>query len=366
MDMLEHAKEKRALVTGAAGFIGACLVRRLLADGFEVIGVDNLNNYYDTRLKNARLRRLCIGPKFLFFPLELADKAQVDSLFGGGDFDAVIHLAAQSGSRKSVLRPDEYVSSNLIAFTNVLEGVRHCKCRHFLFASSSSVYGVSRKPSWSEDASSDRPGSLYAATKKSNEILAHSYSQLFRIPTTALRFFSVYGPWGRPDTAIFKFVDAIMNDRVIELYNAGRLWRDFIFIDDVVDSILRLLAQPPGDSAGGGEEVSAPMRLLNVGSQRAIEMLRLVEIVEACLHRRAKIRVMPMQKGDVFGGQARADRLVDVTGYVPSVTLEEGLRRFVDWYLQDYVSLGIARPCVSALASRTLLRESSVSLTRMR
>ncbi len=205
--MIKSPRDKRILVTGAAGFIGAHLVHRLLADGFEVVGVDNLNNYYDPRLKDARLRKLCIGPRFWFFPLDLADKARVESLFRNGDFEAVIHLAAQAGVRRSITSPDEYVASNLVGFVNVLEGVRACSCRHFVFASSSAVYGSHNKIPFAEEDSTDCPVSLYAATKKSNEVMAHAYSHLFHIPTTGLRFFTVYGPWGRPDMAVFKFVE---------------------------------------------------------------------------------------------------------------------------------------------------------------
>ena len=243
--MMNIVRDKRILVTGAAGFIGAHVVRRLLEDGFEVVGVDNLNNYYDPRLKDARLRKLCIGPRFWFFPLDLADKERVESLFRDGEFEAVIHLAAQAGIRHSLTSPDEYVASNLVGFVNVLEGVRACTCRHFVFASSSSVYGSYNKIPFAEEDSTDYPVSLYAATKKSNEVVAHAYSHLFHIPTTGLRFFTVYGPWGRPDMAVFKFVDAVMSGRVIELYNFGRLQRDFTFVDDIVEGIVRLLPLPP-------------------------------------------------------------------------------------------------------------------------
>src|SRR6202167_689254 len=239
--MIKQVSDKPILVTGAAGFIGAHLVQRLLADGFEVVGVDNLNNYYDPRLKDARLRKLCMGPRFWFFPLDLADRSRTESLFADGDFEAVIHLAAQAGVRRSLTSPDEYVASNLVAFVNVLEGVRACACRHFVFASSSSVYGSHNKIPFAEEDPTDFPVSLYAATKKSNEVLAHAYSHLFHIPTTGLRFFTVYGPWGRPDMPFFNFVDAVVGGRAIELYNFGCLRRDFTFIDDVVEGIVRLL-----------------------------------------------------------------------------------------------------------------------------
>jgi UDP-glucuronate 4-epimerase len=340
--MTEQAKDKRVLITGAAGFIGAHLVRRCLADGFEVVGVDNLNNYYDPRLKNARLRKLCIGPKFWFFPLDLADKPRVESLFRNGDYDAVIHLAAQPGIRRSMTNPDEYVASNIVAFVNLMEGMRNCQCRHFVFASSSSVYGSQNATPLEEEDATDFPLSLYAATKKSNEVVAHAYSHLYRIPTSGLRFFTVYGPWGRPDMAVFKFVDAIMNGRVIELYNRGRLSRDFTFIDDVVEGIVRLLPLPPTDHSDGSLSPKPPMRLCNIGNQRSVELLHLVRVIESCLGRSANISLAPMQPGDVYATQASGDRLQSITGYSPAVSIEDGVRRFVDWYLHEYLPLGIS------------------------
>jgi UDP-glucuronate 4-epimerase len=332
-----HVSDKRILVTGAAGFIGAHLVQRLLADGFEVVGVDNLNNYYDPRLKDARLRKLCMGPRFWFFPLDLADRARVESLFRNGDFEAVVHLAAQAGVQRSLTSPEEYVASNLVGFVNVLEGVRACSCRHFVFASSSSVYGTQNKTPFAEEDSTDDPVSLYAATKKSNEVVAHAYSHLFHIPTTGLRFFTVYGPWGRPDMAIFKFVDAIMSNRVIELYNWGRLRRDFTYIDDTVEGIVRVLPLPPKEGPG----VQAPMRLCNIGNQRTVELLHVVRAIESCLGRSADVRLMPMQPGDVYETEAKVDKLIEVTGFRPDVSIEDGIRRFVNWYLREYLPLGL-------------------------
>jgi UDP-glucuronate 4-epimerase len=338
---MKHGREKRILVTGAAGFIGAHLVQRLLADGFEVVGVDNLNNYYDPRLKDARLRKLCMGPRFWFFPLDLADRSRTESLFADGDFEAVIHLAAQAGVRRSLTSPDEYVASNLVAFVNVLEGVRTSSCRHFVFASSSSVYGSHNETPFAEEDSTDQPVSLYAATKKSNEVVAHAYSHLFRIPTTGLRFFTVYGPWGRPDMAVFKFVDAIMGGRPIELYNWGRLRRDFTFVDDTIEGIMRVLPLPPAGDKTEGPGARAPMRLCNIGNQRPVELLHLLRTIESCLGRTANIRLMPMQPGDVYQTQARVDKLKQVTGFVPVIPIEDGIRRFVHWYLGEYLSLGL-------------------------
>jgi UDP-glucuronate 4-epimerase len=340
--MMKRAIDKRVLVTGAAGFIGAHLVNRLLADGFEVVGVDSLNNYYDPRLKEARLRKLCIGPRFWFIPLDLADREGVDSLFRDGDFEAVVHLAAQAGVRYSISNPDDYVASNLVGFVNVLESVRGCLCRHFVFASSSSVYGSHTKIPFAEEDSTDRPISLYAATKKSNEVLAHAYSHLFQIPTTGLRFFTVYGPWGRPDMAIFKFVDAIISGREIELYNFGRLRRDFTFVDDIVEGIIRVLPLPPRRATTRGREEQVPMRLCNIGNQRPVELLHLVHTIERCLGKSAIIRLMPMQPGDVYETHASVDKLREVTGYCPRTSIEEGIERFVDWYLREYVPLGLA------------------------
>jgi UDP-glucuronate 4-epimerase len=340
--MMKRAKERRILVTGAAGFIGAHLVHRLLADGFEVVGVDNLNSYYDPRLKDARLRKLCIGPQFWFVPLDLADGDGVESLFRRGDFEAVVHLAAQAGVRYSITNPDDYVASNLVGFVNVLEGVRACNCRHFVFASSSSVYGSHNSIPFAEEDSTDFPVSLYAATKKSNEVLAHAYSHLYRIPTTGLRFFTVYGPWGRPDMAIFKFVDAIMGGRAIELYNFGRLQRDFTFVDDVVEGIVRVLPLPPNSGNPENPVAQAPMRLCNIGNQRPVELLYLVRTIERCLGRSADVRLMPMQPGDVYQTHARVDKLAEVTGYRPRFSIEEGIQRFVTWYLGEYLPLGFS------------------------
>jgi UDP-glucuronate 4-epimerase len=338
---MKKIQDRRILVTGAAGFIGAHLVHRLLADGAEVVGVDNMNNYYDPRLKDARLRKLCMGPRFWFIPLDLADCESVDKLFLDSDFDAVVHLAAQAGVRRSITNPEEYVASNLVGFVNVLEGIRACSCRHFVFASSSSVYGVRNKMPFVEDDSTDFPISLYAATKKSNEVLAHAYSQLYRIPMTGLRFFTVYGPWGRPDMAIFKFVDAVLSGRSIELYNSGRLWRDFTYVDDVVEGIVRLLPLPPECVESTETGSQAPMRLCNIGNQRPVEVLHLLRTIEGCLGRSADIRLLPMQPGDVYETYACVDRLREITGFCPRFSIEEGIQKFVDWYRGEYLPLGL-------------------------
>jgi UDP-glucuronate 4-epimerase len=258
-------------------------------------------------------------------------------------------LAAQAGVRRSITNPDEYIASNLVGFFHVLEGVRACACRHFVFASSSSVYGSHNKIPFAEEDPTDFPVSLYAATKKSNEVLAHAYSHLFHIPTTGLRFFTVYGPWGRPDMAIFKFVDAVIGGRAIELYNFGRMQRDFTFVDDVVEGIVRLLPLPPECGKPAGTSAPAPMRLCNIGNQRPVELLHLIRTIERCLGRSADIRLLPMQPGDVYETQARVDKLTEVTGYCPRFSIEEGIQRFVDWYLCEYLPMGLADPPIDHL-----------------
>jgi UDP-glucuronate 4-epimerase len=347
-----NGKGAPVLVTGAAGFIGAHLVKRLITEGFEVVGVDNLNDYYDPRLKLARLRTLCEGPGFRFYPLDLADRKSTESLFRECDFDGVVHLAAQAGVRFSLTHPNAYVESNLVAFTNMLEGVRLISCRHFVFASSSSVYGSNNKIPFAEEDSTDFPVSLYAATKKSNEILAHSYSHLFRLPMTGLRFFTVYGPWGRPDMAIFKFVDAILAGGTIDLYNFGQLRRDFTFVDDIVEGVVRVLAVPPEPCNTEGQWSQAPYRICNIGNHQPVELLHLVRTIEKCLGKPAAIRLMPMQEGDVYETYASVDRLEHVTGYHPRVSIEEGVKRFTEWYLGDYQQLVCADVPVSLQSAR--------------
>jgi UDP-glucuronate 4-epimerase len=359
---MKNIQDRRILVTGAAGFIGAHLVHRLLADGAEVIGVDNLNNYYDPRLKEARLRKLCMGPRFWFIPLDLAESERVDKLFRDSDFHSVIHLAAQAGVRRSITNPDEYVSSNLVGFVNVLEGIRACSCGHFIFASSSSVYGARNKMPFVEDDSTDFPISLYAATKKSNEVLAHAYSQLYGIPMTGLRFFTVYGPWGRPDMAIFKFVDAVLSGRSIELYNSGRLWRDFTYVDDVVEGIVRLLPLPPECVELSETGSQAPMRLCNIGNQRPVEVLHLLRTIEGCLGRSADIHLLPMQPGDAYETYACVDRLREITGFCPRFSIEEGIQKFVDWYRGEYLPLGLTGSSIFHLPPPVPVQSADLSL----
>lgn len=325
----------RVLVTGAAGFIGFHLATRLLAEGLSVLGIDNLNEYYDLRLKRDRLARLEADPGFTFERLDLADRAGVAALFAKERFDAVVHLAAQAGVRYSVDHPMVYLDSNLAGTMTVLEGCRHQGTAHLVYASSSSIYGAARTLPLSESQTTDQPVSLYAATKKANELLVHSYSHLYGIPATGLRFFTVYGPWGRPDMAIFKFVRAILAGEPIDIYNHGVMRRDFTFIDDVVEAIWRVLQRPPtrqGDLA--------PARVLNVGNSQPVTLMRFVESIEQALARPALRNMLPMQAGDVPETWADVSRLKALTGFVPQTELQAGVQRFVDWYRDHYQTLG--------------------------
>lgn len=325
----------RVLVTGAAGFIGFHLATRLLAEGLSVLGIDNLNEYYDLRLKRDRLARLEADPGFTFERLDLADRAGVAALFAKERFDAVVHLAAQAGVRYSVDHPMVYLDSNLAGTMTVLEGCRHQGTAHLVYASSSSIYGAARTLPLSESQTTDQPVSLYAATKKANELLVHSYSHLYGIPATGLRFFTVYGPWGRPDMAIFKFVRAILAGEPIDIYNHGVMRRDFTFIDDVVEAIWRVLQRPPtrqGDQA--------PARVLNVGNSQPVTLMRFVESIEQALARPALRNMLPMQAGDVPETWADVSRLKALTGFVPQTELQAGVQRFVDWYRDHYQTLG--------------------------
>ena len=293
------------LITGAAGFIGFHLASRLLKEGYRVVGVDSLNNYYDPLLKEGRLEILRRDPQFRFIKADLADRAVTAALFAENHFPVVLHLAAQAGVRYSLENPDAYVDSNLTAFANVLEGCRHNGCRHLLFASSSSVYGANTKLPFSVHDNVDHPVSLYAATKKSNELMAHAYSHLYRIPTTGLRFFTVYGPWYRPDMALYKFADAIVGGQPIKLFNHGDMRRDFTYIDDVVEAILRLIDHiPQGEAAWSGDAPdpgtsSAPWRIYNIGNNKPAELMSVVALLEKALGRTALKEMLPMQPGDV-------------------------------------------------------------------
>jgi UDP-glucuronate 4-epimerase len=330
------------LVTGAAGFIGFHVAQRLLRDGHPVVGLDNLNDYYDPALKEARLRLLSAQPRFTFHRSDISDRAAVGAVFSEHRPDRVVHLAAQAGVRHSLTSPRAYIESNISGFLNILEGCRQFKSSHLVYASSSSVYGLNSKMPFSSHDRVDHPVSLYGATKKANELMAHSYSHLYGIPTTGLRFFTVYGPWGRPDMAYFLFTRSIVEGKPIDVYNEGRMMRDFTYIDDVVEGVVRVLDRPatanPGwrgddpDSASS----SAPYRLYNMGNHTPVELNHFIEIVEACLGKKAVKRLLPAQPGDVISTAADVDDLARDVGFAPSTPIEVGIRRFVDWYRGYY------------------------------
>jgi len=332
----------RVLVTGAAGFIGYHLARTLLDRGDTVIGLDNLNDYYDVRLKEARLERLRGHANFEFHRISLSDRAPLAELFRASRPQRVLHMAAQAGVRFSLQSPDVYVESNLVGFLNVLEGCRHHGVEHLVYASSSSVYGANTRMPFSVHDNVDHPLSLYAATKKANELMAHSYSHLFRLPATGLRFFTVYGPWGRPDMALFLFTRSILEGRPIDVFNEGRMQRDFTYVDDVVEGVLRVMERvPTPDPAWDGTAPDpgssrAPYRIYNIGNDQPAELSRLIECLESSLGRTAVKRMLPMQPGDVPATWANVEDLVRDTGFRPATALEDGVRNFVDWYRTYY------------------------------
>ena len=329
------------LITGAAGFIGFALARRLLEGGRAVVGLDSINDYYDPALKNARLAVLGKFDKFTFCKIDLATRRDVESIFREGTFGPVVHLAAQAGVRYSLQNPHAYLDANLAGFLNVLEGCRHRRTDHLIFASSSSVYGANTHLPFSVHDNVDHPVSLYAATKKANELMAHAYSHLYGLPATGLRFFTVYGPWGRPDMAIYIFANAISEGQPIKLFNKGRMRRDFSYIDDVVAAVERVIASIPTKAeSGAGRELDpatsvAPWRIYNIGNNRTVEVPRLVELLEQELGRKAKIELMPMQPGDVPETCADIDDLMRDIGFRPTTSIEDGVRKFVAWY-RDY------------------------------
>ena len=320
------------LVTGAAGFIGFHVARQLLAEGRPVLGLDNLNSYYDPALKRARLDVLRQDRSFSFVQADLADREAIAALFARQRFATVVHLAAQAGVRYSIEHPHAYVDSNLQGFLNVLEGCRHNGCRHLVFASSSSVYGANTKMPFAVDDRADHPVSFYAATKKANELMAQSYSHLYRLPVTGLRFFTIYGPWGRPDMAMFLFANAIIEGRPIKLFNHGRMRRDFTYVDDVIRVVSRLIDRAPADNPAAA---NAPSRVYNVGNHRPEELMHVVELLERELGRTATKDMLPMQPGDVPETFADVGDLMRDTGFAPSTPIEEGIRNFVVWY-RDY------------------------------
>jgi UDP-glucuronate 4-epimerase len=326
------------LVTGAAGFIGLHTARALLARGDTVVGIDNLNDYYDPALKQARLAQLADLPGFSFERLDLADAEGLSALFARCRPDAVIHLAAQAGVRYSLTNPRAYIESNLVGFANLLERCRHHPVRHLVYASSSSVYGANTRVPFAVAEPADHPVSLYAATKKANEAMAHAYSDLYAIAATGLRFFTVYGPWGRPDMAYYSFTKALFENREIEVFNHGDMARDFTYIDDIVDGVLRVLDRPPSpDPSWTGDPPQlgrsrAPHRLYNIGNHTPVKLLDFIAVLERLTGRRAQLRMRPMAPGDVQRTYADVDDLSRDTGFAPSTTIDIGLARFVDWY----------------------------------
>ena len=325
--------DRAILVTGAAGFIGFHVARGLLAEGRQVVGLDNLNDYYDPDLKRARLNILCENPGFSFAQADLEDRPSIEQLFAKHRFAVVIHLAAQAGVRHSIDHPHAYADANLEGFVNVLEGCRHNACRHLIYASSSSVYGANTKLPFSVEDKTDHPISLYAATKKANELMAYSYSHLYRLPVTGLRFFTIYGPWGRPDMAIFLFAKSIVEGTPIRLFNHGRMRRDFTHIDDVTRVVLRLADRI---GAGEGDHGRAPARIYNVGNHRPEELLHVVGLLEKELGRAAVKDMLPMQPGDVAETFADVGDLMRDVGFKPETSIEDGIRGFVAWYRDHY------------------------------
>ena len=329
------------LVTGAAGFIGFHLSRRLLERGDTVTGLDNLNDYYDVQLKHDRLRQLRAGHGFRFAELDLVDRSGMEQLFAETEFDAVVNLAAQAGVRHSLTHPHTYVDSNLTGFLHVLEGCRHHGVKHLVYASSSSVYGANTQMPFSVHDNVDHPVSLYAATKKANELMAHAYSSLYQLPTTGLRFFTVYGPWGRPDMALFLFTKAILEGRPIQVFNHGRMRRDFTYVDDIVEGVVRVMDRVPapnpdwrGDAPDPGTSY-APYKVYNIGNHQPVELLRFIEIIEDCLGRKAEKEMMPIQAGDVPATYADVADLMRDVDFKPATSIETGIRRFIDW-CRDY------------------------------
>jgi UDP-glucuronate 4-epimerase len=338
------------MVTGAAGFIGYHVASRLLANGHEVHGIDNLNSYYDVELKRARLSRLSPDKNFRFTQLDVADEKGLGRLFDESRFDAIVHLAAQAGVRYSLEHPDVYVRSNLVGFANMLQACRSHGVGHFVFASSSSVYGANRHMPFSTADHTDHPISLYAATKKSNEVMAHSYAHLFGIPTTGIRFFTVYGPWGRPDMAIYSFARAICRGGTIDLFNGGQMKRDFTYVEDAADAVARIVAKPPASDEKWDamrpdpSSSSAPFRIYNLGHSDPVDVRRVLQLLEQHLGRKAVVRMLPVQPGDVPATFADISSLERDFGFRPTTSIETGIRAFVEWFLEHEV----APRCVAA------------------
>jgi UDP-glucuronate 4-epimerase len=332
----------KVLVTGTAGFIGNALALRLLARGDEVVGIDNLNDYYDVNLKKARLARVAGQPGFVDVRADISDRAAMEDTFAAHKPDRVVNLAAQAGVRYSIENPHAYVDTNLVGFVNILEGCRHHGIEHMVYASSSSVYGANTRMPFTVHDNVDHPMSLYAASKKANELMAHTYSSLYGLPTTGLRFFTVYGPWGRPDMALFLFTKNILAGRPIDVFNYGRHRRDFTYIDDIVEGVIRALDRIPGpnpDWSGDNPDSAtsyAPYRLYNIGNNNPVDLTHYIEVLEQCLGRKAERNLLPLQPGDVPDTYADVQDLVDDVGYKPATSIEEGIANFVTWYREFY------------------------------
>ena len=327
------------MITGAAGFIGASLSLRLLERGDTVTGIDNLNDYYDVSLKEARLARLMPSAQFDFIKTDISDQREMQTLFSDRRFDAVVNLAAQAGVRYSIENPAAYINANLVGFGHVLEGCRHSGVGHLVYASSSSVYGSNTKLPFSEKDNVDHPISLYAASKKANGLMAHAYAHLYGMPTTGLRFFTVYGPWGRPDMALFKFTRGILENEPIPVFNRGEMVRDFTYVDDIVEGVVRVIDQPAERSDGPNEpdrSASAPWRIFNIGNSRRVPLMDYIQALEKALGKQATLNLLPMQDGDVPATEADITALESDLGYRPKVKVEEGIQRFVDWYCSYY------------------------------
>jgi len=333
---------KKVLVTGSAGFIGFHLARKLLDNNITVVGLDNLNSYYDPDLKKARLDKLTPNPLYSHINLDISDRDGMAGLFSAHGFDAVVNLAAQAGVRYSLKNPHSYVDTNIVGFVNLLEGCRHSGVKHFVFASSSSVYGSNTKMPFSVHQNVDHPVSLYAASKKSNELMAHTYAHLFGLPVTGLRFFTVYGPWGRPDMALFLFTRAILEDRPIDVFNHGKMVRDFTYIDDIVEGVYRVIHRVPApdttwDSNDPDPSTSnCPYQLYNIGNNNKVDLMRYIEVLEDCLGKKAEKNFLPMQLGDVPATYADVTDLEKDVGFKPDTSIEEGIKLFVEWYKEYY------------------------------
>lgn len=336
--------DNKILVTGVAGFIGFNFAKKRLEAGDEVVGVDNLNDYYDVSLKKARLEILTKYKNFIFHKLDISDRVEVPKLFKRYNFKKVVNLAAQAGVRYSIKNPLAYIDSNVLGFTNIIEGCRHHGIEHFVYASTSSVYGANESQPFSESNVADHPLAIYAASKKCNELIAHSYANLYSLPCTGLRFFTVYGPWGRPDMALFLFTKAILNDQSIDVFNYGEMVRDFTYVDDIVEGISKVLDSPAKSCAAWDAKNPdpassyAPYKIYNIGSGKPVPLMKYIAAIEKCLGKKATLNMMPMQDGDVPSTFSDTSKLQCDLGYKPSTSVEEGVKRFIDWYKMFYMT----------------------------